>query len=105
MIDVSRTAVGTVFGGEGASIVSCRCVLSVIPCFGAGRGATNIKRGVRDIIVGLASGAFLSDSKRFCEALIVHYFACAEEFDWISHVGIVHQTENVIVGGASLLLC
>ena len=35
----------------------------------------------------------------------MHYFPLPEEFDGIPYVGIVNETKNVVIGGASLLLC
>ena len=42
---------------------------------------------------------------RFAEALIVHDLALAEIFDGIAYVGIIRQTQNVVIGHARLLLC
>ena len=41
---------------------------------------------------------------RFAEALIVHDLALAEIFDGIAYVGIIRQTQNVVIGHARLLL-
>ena len=43
----------------------------------------------------------------FCitEALVVDYFAFAEEFYGIAHIGVVNQTKDIVIGCASLLLC
>ena len=38
------------------------------------------------------------------KALIMHYLSCSEELDYVAHVRVVNQTENVIVGCTSFLL-
>ena len=47
----------------------------------------------------------LSDSYAVAESLIMHYLAFAKEFYRIAHVGIVCQTQNVVVSGSRFLLC
>lgn len=47
----------------------------------------------------------LRDTEGIAEALIMHNLALAQEFDGLTHVGIVGHTQNVIVGHARLLLC
>ena len=47
----------------------------------------------------------LRDADGVGEALIVYHLALAEIFDRIADVGIVCQTQNVVVGDARLLLC
>ena len=39
------------------------------------------------------------------EALVVNELSFSEEFDRISDVGVVCQAQNIVVSGASLLLC
>lgn len=46
-----------------------------------------------------------SYSESLTEALIVYYLSCPEELNDITHIGIVHETQDVIVGGSRLLLC
>ncbi len=53
----------------------------------------------------LAVQVLLRDADSIGEALIVHNLALAQEFDGIAHVGIVTQSQNVVVGHACLLLC
>ena len=47
----------------------------------------------------------LRAAKGVGESLIMHDLTLTKIFDGIANIGIVHQTQNVIVGGASLLLC
>ena len=47
----------------------------------------------------------LSNAQSIAEALIVHKLTLTQVFDGISDVGIVHKTENVVVGHTRLLLC
>ena len=47
----------------------------------------------------------LRAAKGITEALVVHDLAFTQILDRIAHVGIVHEAQNVVVGGASLLLC
>ena len=42
---------------------------------------------------------------RFAEALEMHDFACAQEFERLAHVRVVDQAQQVVVGGAGFLLC
>ena len=51
------------------------------------------------------SAAVLDHSHRLAEALKVHDFALAEEFDNVVYVGVVGEAKNVVVGHARLLLC
>ena len=46
----------------------------------------------------------LRDAEGFAEALIMHDLTLTQIFNGITHVGIVTQTQNVVVGDASLLL-
>ena len=47
----------------------------------------------------------LRDAEGIAEPLIVNYLAGAKELDRVVDVGIVRQAENIVVGGAGLLLC
>ena len=40
----------------------------------------------------------------FAEALEVHDFALAKEFDRFAYIGIIHQAQNIVVGGSGFLL-
>ena len=47
----------------------------------------------------------LRAGKGIGEALIMHDLAFAQELNGIAHVGIIHESQNVIIRGARLLLC
>ena len=46
----------------------------------------------------------LEHPKRFPEALEVYDFPFPQEPDGVCHLGILHQSEDIIVGGAGFLL-
>ena len=52
-----------------------------------------------------AIGVILRASERIAEALIVNDLALAQELQRIAHVGIVNQTNQVVIGDTRLLLC
>ena len=66
--------------------------------------AAFVKAGV-DRIEILAVQIVLCDANGITEALVMHKLALAKEFDWLPYVGVVAQTQNVVVGCARLLLC
>ena len=43
-------------------------------------------------------------AESFAEPLIMHYLTLSEEADRVAHIGVVCEAEDVVVGGASLLL-
>ena len=47
----------------------------------------------------------LHHAQCLAEALIVDYFPFTEEFDGVAYVGIVYESEQIIIGRACLLLC
>ena len=49
-------------------------------------------------------GTLLDTTQAIGEALVVNDLALAQELDGIAHVGVVRQTQNVVVGHARLLL-
>ena len=63
-----------------------------------------VKRGV-DRVKILAVQLLLCDAEGIAEALVMHDLTRAQIFDRIANVGIVDQTQNVVVGRARLLLC
>ena len=67
-------------------------------------GSPLVKRRVAGVKI-LGVQMILSYSYAVAESLIVNYLALAEEFYRVAHVGIVCQTENVIVGRSRFLLC
>ena len=46
----------------------------------------------------------LRDAEGIAEALIMHDLALAEEFDHVVDVGVVRQTQDIVIGRARLLL-
>lgn len=53
----------------------------------------------------LVVAAFLRYSQSFAEALIVYQFAFTQEFYRVADIGIVNQSQNVVVCHPRLLLC
>ena len=47
----------------------------------------------------------LRDAEGIGKALIMHDLALAEEFDHVVDVGVVRQTQDIVIGRARLLLC
>ena len=62
-----------------------------------------VKRGVICVVV-LAVKPFAGLVQGFCEALVVHKLALAQEADDVLDVGIIGKTQDIVVGGARLLL-
>ena len=67
-------------------------------------GRLFIKRRVVCVVV-FAVKAFAGLVQGFCEALVVHQLALAQETDDVLDVGVVGKTQDIVVGGARLLLC
>ena len=66
--------------------------------------AAFVKRGV-DRVEVFAIKLFLSDAKSIAKALIVHDLTLTQVAQRITHVGVIAQTDEVVVGRARLLLC
>ena len=66
--------------------------------------AALVKRGI-DRVEILAVELFLSDSQGIAKALIVHDLALTQVAQRITHVGIVAQADEIVVGRTRLLLC
>ena len=66
-------------------------------------GRLFIKRRVVCVVV-FAVKAFAGLVQGFCEALVVHQLTLAQETDDILDVGVVGKTQDIVVGGARLLL-
>ncbi len=47
----------------------------------------------------------LRNTQGIGEALVMNNLSFPQKFDGIPYVGVVGEAENVVVGGASLLLC
>ena len=62
-----------------------------------------VEGGVADVEV-LRVEVILRDAEGVAEALIMHDLALAEEFDHVVDVGVVGQTQDIVVGRARLLL-
>ena len=45
-----------------------------------------------------------SQSKGFTETLVMHKLPCAQEFDRVADIRVITHAQNVVVGGACLLL-
>ena len=63
-----------------------------------------IKRRVASVEI-LGVKVILSDADAVAEALIVNDLALAEIFYRIADIGIVRETQNVVISRARLLLC
>lgn len=58
-----------------------------------------------ECIIILAVELVGNQAKPFTETLEVDDLPCAEVFDRICNLLILHQAENVVIGGAGFLLC
>ena len=47
----------------------------------------------------------LGDAEGVAKPLVMHDLPLPQELDRISHVGVIAETENVVVGHAGFLLC
>ena len=63
-----------------------------------------VKTGIKRIEIP-AVQCILHTLQRLSEALEVHDLALAQEADGRDHVRVVHEAQDVVVGGAGLLLC
>ena len=63
-----------------------------------------IERGV-DCVKILAVKLFLSDSQSIAKALIVHDLTLTQVAQRVTHVGVIAQANEVVVGRARLLFC
>ena len=64
--------------------------------------AAVVKCGIVGVEV-LRVKAFLRDAQGIAEALEVHDFALAKEFDRFAYIWIVNQAQNIVVGGSGFL--
>ena len=69
------------------------------------RGATRFVEGRVDRVKILGIKIVLCDAKCVAETLIVHELTLAQEFDRLADVGVITQTQNVVVRCARFLLC
>ncbi len=69
------------------------------------RGVTRFVEGRVDRVKVLGIEIILCNANGVAEALIVHELALAQEFDRLADVGVITQTQNVVVRRARLLLC
>ena len=63
-----------------------------------------VKAGIEGIKVP-AVQTFLEAAQGFTESLEMNDLPFPEEADGIAHIRLLHQTQNVVVGGAGFLLC
>ena len=47
----------------------------------------------------------LRDAQSLAESLVMHDLSLAKELDGIANVGVIYETQNVVVGHPRLLLC
>ena len=64
-----------------------------------------VKGGVGEIDVVFLRHAVLGKAQALAEPLEVNDFPLAQELDNVVDVGIVAETEDVVVGNAGLLFC
>ena len=70
-----------------------------------GRGWHRLHINFRIIsVVIFCIQVFLYDPQSIAETLEMNDLACAKELDWISNVGIVDQSKQIIICRACLLL-
>ena len=65
---------------------------------------TLVVRGIVSIKV-LGIQIVLRNTKGISEALIMHDLTGAKKFDWLPHIRIVAQSQNVVIRGSRLLFC
>ena len=63
-----------------------------------------IKLRVKSIEV-FAVQLLLSNAQHFTEALEVDDFPLPQEFNWVAHIRVIHQPQDVVVGHPCLLFC
>lgn len=63
-----------------------------------------VKGGIVAVNI-LVIGALLNATQAICKSLIMHDLALAQKLNGIAHIGVIGQTQNVIIGHAGLLLC
>ena len=44
-------------------------------------------------------------SETFTEALIVDYFSFTQELYRVGNIGVIHEAQDIVIGGSCLLLC
>lgn len=47
----------------------------------------------------------LCDAQSVSETLIMRDFSLTQKFNRITHIGVIHKTQDVVIGDARLLLC
>ena len=63
-----------------------------------------IKRGVEGVEV-LFVELILCDTQAFAETLVVDDLALTQELDGLADIGIIDQTQDVVISSARLLFC
>ena len=63
-----------------------------------------VKRRIKGVEI-FAVEVLLRDAEGVAEALVVHNLTLTQILDGIAHIGIIAQTQNIIVGYTSFLLC
>ena len=66
--------------------------------------AALVKRRVASVEI-LRVQVLLGTTEGVCKPLVMHDLALAKVLDGVSDVGVIHQAQNVVVGGSRLLLC
>ena len=81
-------------------------VESVLPALASALGGFDVEivEAHHNRKVDAPSGTAFHTAQGIAEALEVHDFALAKEFDRFAYIGIVHQAQNIVVGGSGFLL-
>ncbi len=66
--------------------------------------AALVEAGVERVEI-LGVEVILSNSQGVAESLIMHYLALTQELNGLFNVGVVNESQDVVVGRASRLLC
>ena len=88
------------FGFSGGGLCRVLCGKLGRPCFFR---RPDVDRRIERVVV-LRIQIVLHDAQRVAEALEVYDFSCAQEFDRLTHVRIVDQAQQIVVGRAGFLL-
>ena len=63
-----------------------------------------VKAGIKGVKV-FGVHVVLGNADRFTESLEMNQFPFPQKPDGIFHIGVIHQTENVVIGDSGFLFC
>ena len=77
--------------------------MDIYPLFVTAAVLTPVKSRVEGIEI-LAIQLILGDAQGFAKPLEMHHLPHAQEFDGFAHIRLLDQTQDIVIGGAGLLL-